>query len=456
MQRRISRQRWQFLNDRRTKEDRVPQQNRVFRTGKIAGVRINPDTAITLPAVWACLRYLSQTVAMLPWRILQTTAKGDEEQNRSPIWYLIHNRPSEDYSSFQFRETLTHWALRHGNGYAEIERDVVNRPIALHPIHPSRVQVFRDTITQRIYYEISNNYGGKVTLDPNEMFHVRGFGESVIGVNVMAYAADSIGWAKAAQLFGAGFFGNGATLSGLVKVKKRLSTDGLAGIRKEFNTLYGGARNANKVAVLDNDMDYAQLGVEPEKGQFIETNQHLTEEVCRWFGVPPHKIFHMIHATFSNIEHQSIEVVTDAIQPWAKRFEDEADYKLFGERNRNYTKMDLHELLRGDTTARMMRYRGLREIGAMNANEIRTAEGFMGIGPDGEKYVMQGQYTTLEKIGELPAPGSTMPAEDPEPDDDPTPTEKPKAVRRDIASKIRGLNVDHGARNEKASETVEA
>lgn len=422
MDRRVSKQRWEILNARRTREDRVPQQNRVFKTGRVAGTRINPDTAVTLPAVWACLRYLSQTTAMLPWRVMLSGNKGEEEQRGNRMWYIIYNRPSPEMSSFQFRETMLHWALRWGNGYAEIERDTVGRVLALHLIHPSRVQVFRNIETQEIYYEVANNYGGKATLGAMDMFHLRGFGESAVGVNVMAYAADSIGWAKAAQLFGASFFGNGATLSGIVKVKRRLNEDGLAGIREEFKKLYGGPNSANKVGVLDNDMDYTQLGVEPEKGQFIETNQHLTEEVCRWFGVPPHKIYHLLRATFTNIEHQSIEVVIDSIQPWAKRFEDEADYKLFGERSRVYTKMDLHELLRGDTTARMLRYRGLREIGALNANEIRRAEGEQDIGPDGDKYVMQGQYTTLERIGEMPDPATPAPATANEPDE-PAPAE---------------------------------
>lgn len=462
MGRKVSKQRWhqQIMNVRRSKEDRVPQQNRVFRTGKIAGVRITPDTAVTLPAVWACLRYLSQTTALLPWRIMMTTGQGEEEQRRNPRWYMIHDRPSPDTSSFQFRETMLHWALRWGNGFAEIERDVIGRAIALHLIHPSRVQVFRDVETQQLYYEVSNNYGGKVRLEHMDMFHIRGFGESAMGVNVMAYAADSIGWAKAAQMFGAAFFGNGATLSGIVKVKKRLSEDGLKGIRDEFNKLYAGPKNGNKTAVLDNDMDYTSIGVEPEKGQFIETNQHLTEEVCRWFGVPPHKIYHLLRATFTNIEHQSIEVVIDSIQPWAKRFEDEADYKLFGERSMVYTKMDLHELLRGDTTARMLRYRGLREIGALNANEIRKAEGEKSIGPDGDKFVMQGQYTTLERIGDLPpAPALGAPAPE-EPEDEPTePKPEPSKAEIDLYETYRQWVADNGpdfAQKTRTKATAEA
>lgn len=440
--RRPSRLRWSIENIRRTNDDRTLQQNRVYRTGKVAGVVITPDTAVTISAVWACIRYLSQTVAMLPWEVREKTEAGEKTVTGAGIWYMINKRVAADYSSFQFRETMLHWALRWGNAYAEIERDLAGRPSALHPIHPTRVQVLRDIDTQELIYRVSNNFkGGQVDLRPSEIFHIRGFGESAMGVNVLAYAADSIGWVKATQLFGASFFGNGASVTGLITSTKRLSPDGLQGIRDEWKTRYGGPRKGNSVAVLDNDIKYTPIGVEPDKGQFIETNQFLLSEICRWFGVPPHKIFDLLRGTFSNIEHQSIEVVTDSIMPWAKRFEDEADYKLIGDRSKLYTKLDLRELLRGDTTARMARYRALREIGVLNANEIRNAEGLEDIPKDdgGKKYVMQGQYTTLEKIGELPAPGSTMlggggdpvPEPEPAPEPEPTPEPEPKPARPD-------------------------
>lgn len=423
--RKVSRLRWSLQNIRRSKDDRVPQQNRVYRTGRVAGVRITPDTAVTVSAVWRCIAYLSQTVAVLPWEVKEDTARGRINVTGSPNWYILGQRASKDFSSFQFRETMIHWALRWGNGYAEIERDTLGRAFALHPIHPSRVEVMRDVETQTIFYRVTGNVGGNTEIPQDDMFHLRGFGEGPVGVNVMAYAADSIGWVKAAQLFGASFFGNGATLSGLITSTKRLSPAGLEGIREEWTRKHGGPRKSNSVAVLDNDIKYQPIGVEPDKGQFIETNQYLLGEICRWFGVPPHKIYDLSRGTFSNIEHQSIEVVTDSIMPWAKRLEDEANFKMFGERSKLYSRMDLRELLRGDTTARMARYRGLREIGALNSNEIRNDEGLNDLSGDdgGEKYVMQGQYTTMERIGELPALGSTTPggnaAPEPETDDEP-------------------------------------
>jgi len=303
----------------------------------------------------------------------------------------------------QFRETLTHWALRYGNGYAEIERDIIGRAIALWPIHPDRVEVCRDVETGELVYEVSSDAGRKVELPAMDVFHIRGFGDGPVGVNVMEYAAQSIGWARAAQLFGASFFGNGMNVAGVVTTKKGLKSDGIARLRAEMEGLYKGVRNANRTAILDADAEWKPVGIDPEKAQFITVHQHLIEDVCRWFGAPPHKVAHLLRATFSNIEHQSIEVVQDSIQPWVKRFEDEADYKLFGRENRRgyFTKINLLGLQRGDFKSQAEGFRIYREMGVMNADEIRDRLD-MNKQPNGvgEKYTMQSQYTTLERIGQ--------------------------------------------------------
>lgn len=157
-------------------------------------------------------------------------------------------------------------------------------------------------------------------------------------------------------------------------------------------------------------MEFKSVQTDPEKSQFIETNQHLVEEVCRWFGVPPHKVQHLLRATFSNIEHQSIEVVTDSVMPWVKRFEEEADFKLFGFENRNsyYTNMDEKALMRGDAQSRSAFYKTMREIGAYSVNDILRREGENTIGPEGDIRVMQAQYVPLDRIGAEPAPATPV------------------------------------------------
>lgn len=415
------------LANRVSGEPRFPGGSRVasgMRT--LAGVAITPDTAVTISAVWACLRYLSQTVAVLPWHVFKDGDRGAEIQKRNPLDYLVSKRVSDEWSSFQFRETLTHWALRWGNGYAEIEPDQLDRPFALHPIHPDRMEVCRaveafittggDEVKRgELYYECAT--GGvneKVTLAAKRVFHLRGFGEGPVGVNVINYASQSLGWARAAQLFGATFFGNGMNVAGVVTLKKPLKPDGLKRMKEEMESLYRGASRSNKTAFLDNEADWKPITTDPQKSQLIETHQYLVEEVCRWFGVPPHKIMHLLRATFSNIEHQAIEVVIDSVTPWVKRFEDEADFKLFG-KNRQYlfTKMNMRALLRGDTTARIAYLTGMRNIGAYTVNDVLRVEDENTIGPEGDKHTMQSGFTTLERIGEepvklLPAPNDPV------------------------------------------------
>lgn len=300
--------------NRMTADQRYPGAPRVsnpIRT--LAGVAITPDTAITSATVWACIRYLSQTVAMPPWHVKKDGKNGPEVQSSHGVDYMLWKRPSREWSSFQFRETLTHWALRWGNGYAELEpSNIPGIPFAMWPIHPERVLVCRATEptedaygtaieTGDLYYEVDTRGatdGIRTVLAAANMFHIRGFGEGPVGVNVISYAAQSLGWARAAQLFGAAFFGNGMNPAGVVVNKKPLKPDGLKRQKAEFEQLYKGPNNANRTAFLDNDADWKAIGFNARDAQLIDVHQFLIEEQCRWFGVPPHKVMHLLRATF--------------------------------------------------------------------------------------------------------------------------------------------------------------
>jgi HK97 family phage portal protein len=403
---------------RLTTEPRSPDAPRVPYVGRTtAGVVVTPDNAITLPAVWSAIRYVSQTTATPPWHVMRTTPNGGERADKHPLDYVLCKRPNPEWSSFQFRETLTHWALRWGNGYAEIERDTSYRPVALWPIHPERVTVKRDPETQALYYEVNNGTAALTYIDAADMFHIRGFGEGPVGVNVMQYAAESLGWAKAAQLFGSAFFGKGANPSAVVTMKRPLSGPALEDLTKRFRGLYAGPKSERTV-FLDNEMDFKQLTIAPENAQFIETNKWLVVEIARWFGVPPHKIASLDNATYSNIEHQAIEAVQDSITPWILRFEAEANFKLGLDQRGYYTKMNLNALLRGDAASRAQFYTNMRQNGAFTVNDILRLEDLPTVDPKiGEVRVMQSQFVPIEKLGETKAPAA--PALTPaEPDDD--------------------------------------
>lgn len=401
-----------------TREDRYPDRGNPAMGRPAAGVRVTPDTALQSAAVWACHRYLTQTVAQLPRRVMRDNGKFSARVLNHPIVSIFSWRANPELSPFQLVETLTGWALTHGNGVAEIEFDMRGAVAALWPIHPDRVDIRRDAETDKLIYRISNGSAGTVDLRPDQVFHLRGFGNGPVGLSVVEYAAESLGWARATELFGASFFGNGMNTGGVIEgaptdpdAQKRLLAAAAA--------RHGGPRRAHTPLLLDKAMKWVKSSFAPNESQFIETMQHQVEEVCRWFGVPPHKVAHLLRSTFSNIEHQAIEVVVDSITPWVIRWEEEANYKLFGQNRLGlFVKFDLKGLLRGDFKSRQEGLQIMRRNGAINAEEWRELEDMGPMQAAGsEKYIVEAAMTTLEQVGVVPepAPKAASPANDPLP-----------------------------------------
>jgi HK97 family phage portal protein len=271
-----------------------------------------------------------------------------------------------------------------------------------------------------LFYEVESDSGPKIELAAADVFHLRGFGHGPVGVSVADYAAQTLGWARAAQLFGAAFFGNGMSTSGVVVNKTKLSEEGLKLQKAQFEQGHRGVHRSHKTYYLDNDATWIPMSVDPSKAQMVEVHHFLVDEICRIFGVPPHIVAELTRSTNNNIEHQSIEAVQRCLTPWVKRLEDEADNKLFGAvRDRGFfTKINMLGLLRGDFKSQAEGFRIYREMGVVNANEIRERLDMnkMLTSKGGDKFTMNSAYSTLEQIGELPVVPVAPPPDPVEPE----------------------------------------
>jgi HK97 family phage portal protein len=389
----------------------------VYVQSTLAGIRVTPDTAMQQAAVWACVNVLSKSVAQLPWRAMREEQPGRSSIVPGTLDNLLNHRANAEMSAFTFREVMMGHALIWGNAFAEIERDGGGRPIALWPIEPDRVWTKRRWDTGRLYYEITNQTTGITELDFMDVFHLHGPSfDGISGYQVVGYAAQSIGLAMAVERFGASFFGNNAQLGQVITSDKtNLSPEARDAMLASFNEKNRGPDQAFKTQYLDGGMKVTPVGVEPDKGQFIETQQQMTETICRWFGVPPHKVGHLLRSTNNNIEAQGIEFVIDGILPWTVRFEQEADYKLINPRNPQgyYTRIDVRSLQRGDLAARGAFYKDMFDRGVFSPNDIRESEGLNKIptAEGGDKRFVPLNMQMLETAGEEPPPVA------PEPDD---------------------------------------
>ena len=375
-----------------------------------AGQAVNERSAMQMSAVYACVRILAESIASLPLHFYQyNDAGGKEKAVNHPLYWLLHDEPNPEMSSFSFRETLMTHLLLWGNAYAQIIRNGRGEVIALYPLMPDRMTVDRDA-RGRIYYEYTrsdsdaNTLGKKsaVILSPEDVFHIPGLGfDGLVGYSPIAMAKQAIGMGLACDEYGAAFYQNGAQPGGVLEHPNVLKDP--KRVRESWNAIYQGSRNAHRIAVLVEGMTYKPITISPEQAQFLETRKFQIDEIARIFRVPPHMIGDLEKSSFSNIEQQSLEFVKYTLAPWISRWEQaiQRSLLLMSERTRYFARFNVEGLLRGDYQSRMNGYAVARQNGWMSANDIRELESLDMI-PDeqgGNLYLINGNMTKLEDAG---------------------------------------------------------
>ncbi|HUV64848.1 MAG TPA: phage portal protein, partial [Sedimentisphaerales bacterium] len=382
----------------------------------VSGERVTPATAMGIAAFFACVRNISEDVAKLPVHTYRREEKKRTEID-TPVHYLLNVEANPEMSAMSFRETLTAHAAAFGNGYAEIEWNRRVEPIAFWPLDPTTVALKREA--GRLYYEVRVD-GVATPVMPYDMIHIHGLGDmGLSGYQIPHLAREALGAILASQKFAAAFFGNGTWLGGVLQHPAKLGDKALQHLRETWVDRHGGAANAMKPAILEEGMTYNQLGIAPEQAQFLETRQFGVEEVCRWFRMPPHKVQHLLRATFSNIEQQALEYVGDCLMPWLIRWEQEMKRKLFSVYTQKnvYLKHNVTALLRADSAARQSYYASMIQNGAYSINDVRELEDMNPI-PNGDKHYHQ---SNMIEVGEKPEPPKPPPAPIKEPDGDEEP-----------------------------------
>jgi HK97 family phage portal protein len=348
-----------------------------------SGVDVDNHEALNYSAVWAAVNLISSNVAALPAVPYERRKNGHYEAQDHPAWSLLLVCPNMEYSPYTWRETITAHAIVWGNGYSELDKeypdDIASEATIL---QPNQVAPMRDEDTGEVYYQFTALYSGEEDrrIPWWKVFHLPGLGfDGIKGYDVIQHARESIGLGMAAEKFGGAFFGRGCTLGGILETPEELQMTDKArkNLRESFELLHRGPDNSHRIAILEQGMSYKQLGVPPETAQFLETRKFQVTEIARWFRVPPHKIGDLDRATFTNIEHQSIEFLQDTLRPWLIRWEQECARKLFGpvDQTRYFVCHDTHNLLMTDVNARYDAYAKGRNGGWLTLNDILKREG---------------------------------------------------------------------------------
>lgn len=160
----------------------------------------------------------------MPLHVYLRTDTGTEKVIEHPLYKVLHDEPNPEMISFVFRETMmTHLRLW-SNAYVQIIRNGKGEVLGLYPLMPDRMKVDRDDKGQICYeYFVSDSDAGTekqgiVKLNGSDVLHIPGLGfDRLVGYLPIAMAKNAIGVAIATEEYGAKFFANGATLSGILE-----------------------------------------------------------------------------------------------------------------------------------------------------------------------------------------------------------------------------------------------
>jgi HK97 family phage portal protein len=344
-----------------------------------AGMKVGPESAQQSSAVFACVNVRSQDVAKLPVPLYQRMSDGSRRRApEHPLYKLLALRPNSRQTSFEWREMMQASLDLRGNAYSRIVRDERMRPVELVPLHDDWVKPMRSP-DGTPFYEL-RMYGtrAKEVLSASDMLHLRDRSDDgYVGKSCISRARDVVGLDLAGSTHISKLFANGARPGGILIPKGgKVLKEGRDALKKEWNADFGGAENTNKIWVAGEEFDYKPISLTNVDAEFLENRKMSRSEIAAIFRVPAHKIGIMDNATFSNIEHQSLEYVTDTLMPIARRWEQALNIALLreSEQEEYYFEFLFDALLRGDYLSRMQGYAIGRQWGIYSTNDCLEME----------------------------------------------------------------------------------
>lgn len=363
-----------------------------FKTAK----PVSFDTAMTLSAVFACIKILVESVATLPLQMFKLNTDGSRTQVKDhDLIRLLNNKPNRYQTRVEFFEQLM-LNLVAGNCFSK--RDYIGKKmVSLQVINSGSVDLKLNANGDPIY-ECQIN-GKKVEYKENQIWHVKLFGTGLMGMSPIAYGAQSIGIGLAGNEKTTRLMSNGAKPTGALKTEKYLKKEQRDALRSELNILVNG--DDGELPVLEGNMQFEKISLTPADLELIEVRKMSVEEACRFFGVPPI----LVYLTESSTTWGSgISEIVDGfykfgLRPYLERIEESIRIHLLPREEWDDYEFEFKtkDLLRASYMQRITSNKDRILSGQSSPNEIRREEGDMP-DPNGDFLLVPVNMTTAERM----------------------------------------------------------
>jgi len=327
--------------------------------------------AMKLSAFYCGVNQISNALAMLPVNIVKYDF--DEKQPiEHPLWKILNVTPDGIQNHFNAFKAATEAVMVKGNGYFYIDRDDKLRVRALRYINPDFVTPLPEADGKMKYIV----QGFPAAVDGSDMIHLyMHCDEQHNGISILRYAYNTLMSAKNAEDTADKFYKGGAGLNGIIKAQATLTKEQKAQIREAWGDAF--SNTGNGVAVLPQGLDYQPISVAPEDAQLLESREFNIQEIARFLGISPIKLFQLKEVSYNSMESTQLSFLYDTVAPYVQLFVEEFNRKLFkpSEVGKMGVMFDYSSALQTNRKELAEYYRTLITNGIMTVDEVRGQMG---------------------------------------------------------------------------------
>lgn len=350
-----------------------------------SGFVVNETTAMRISVVYRCVSLIAGTIASLPCEVYRSRNGKSELAEDHPVHWLVHDEPNALMTANTFWKNYLWWALMRGNGYGVVQRTDIGSPVSISLVPPTSVDPQLSQDKTRMVYNVNMTTGELRRFDQADVIHYPFIGwDGTKGQSPLTCARDAIGLAASAQEFNERFFSQGNAADIAMEFPNKVDGEQLKLILENYAKVRSGIDKQRLPLVASGGATIKRIDFNAEDSQLSESRNFQVEDICRFYGVPPHMVGHTSKTTSwgSGIEEQTLGFVKFTLRDILKGVEQEVNRKLLrkitGASYRYYCKFNLDSLLRADSKGRAEFYKavigGTQAPAIYTVNEVRALE----------------------------------------------------------------------------------
>lgn len=314
--------------------ERENRSNARFRCLKVGGRRFEEDDAMSVLSILTCVRVLAESIAAMPLDLYKLEEDGDRVRaTEHPLYMLMRKQANPYCTAYELRLWMIVDGLLRGFGAAQVVRDDDGKPVALYPLHASKLSIKK--------YAAEYIYEYRTGKEPqylryNDVLLIKTWTDGgLLSSSLISEAKEGLATAKATQDFSAEYFNNGSGIEGVIEVPSGFETDEeFEEFQKRFKESYTGDGNRHSIPILESGATFKGVNLNLKDRQFLETRMYQRSEIAGLFRVPAPLINDLEKANLANVKELNSAFLKHTLRPWLANIEQRCDMTLLSDDER--------------------------------------------------------------------------------------------------------------------------